>query len=170
MSQRRHARCISALLVALAAASAGEESSARPAAVLAPHIILLGVKEVRACAVPLERLKAELEMLTFPSDWVVMIACTPIAWDNAWRRAGQPNTKSAFTSFQARVTVLNGAMFRELRAEYRQSIAHELAHIRCKCADEGRVEQVAAWLLRPPKRRATNAAVLLPPPAPQPVP
>src|SRR3954463_649804 len=151
--------CISALLMVFALASAAQEpvpGAALPLAPavatriqLTPHINLLGVKQVRDCAIPLDRLKAELQTLAYPVEWVILIGCTPLAWENAWRRAGQPPTRTGFTSLQARVTVLNGAIFRGLQAEYRHTIAHELAHIRCACADDRRAEHGAARLLRP---------------------
>jgi hypothetical protein len=125
----------------------------------APHYVLLGVRQIAECGPQLQRLQAESPELGFRSDWTVVIACTSLAWEGARTKAGRPPTKTAFTSLQAKITVLNGAIFYDLRGEYRHTLAHELGHIECNCSDEGRAEQAGLTLLRRkvPPRLGTSA-------------
>jgi hypothetical protein len=112
------------------------------------YIKAFGVRQVQECATLIKALSAELQTLHFPRGWTIAIACTPVAWNESLRLAEYPPTASAFTSLRTRITVLNGAIFSGLRTEYRSSIAHELGHIICDCANEVRAGVAARRLER----------------------
>ena len=113
------------------------------------HITLVGVHKQSECADQLAALQAELQYLQYPDGWRIYVACNQIAWNELWRKADGPPTDTAFSSLNGHYTVLNGAIFRDLRNEYRRTIAHELGHIVCGCHDEAVANMRAYQLLTP---------------------
>ena len=142
----RNRLCCLLFVVLASPAFTAKPAAAQPQAAL--FIKTFGVKRVQDCGRPVSTLSVELRTLHFPAGWTIAIACTPVAWNESLRLAEYPPTNSAFTSLRARITVLNAVIFARLRSEYRRSIAHELAHILCNCANEVRVEEIARRLER----------------------
>ena len=110
------------------------------------QIKLFGATRVQDCANQLAALQEELKTLSYPAGWTLAITCTPSYWTNAVRSFRNVRSDTAFTHLPARLTVLNGAIFQQLRPAYRYVIAHELGHIRCDCDDEERANAIA-WKL-----------------------
>ena len=117
------------------------------------HITLVGVHKQSGCAEQLAALQEELKELQYPDGWQIYVACTGIAWDVLWRKAGGPPTDTAFSSLTGHYTVLNGAIFSGLRNEYRRTVAHELGHIVCGCKDESTANARADAMLTPHRSR-----------------
>ncbi len=107
------------------------------------RIKLFGVDKVSDCKTQLAELQEELKNLKYPADWTVAVTCTPNYWEDALRSFGYPRTNSAFTLLHAKVTVLNGEIFKELQPVYRRVIAHELGHILCGCDEEATADKIA---------------------------
>jgi hypothetical protein len=81
--------------------------------------------------------------MRFPDGWTLGIVCNPVAWQKILRIADPPRTNRAFSNLILRSTALNSAIFRDSRSGYRHTLAHELGHALCQCADEARAEQFA---------------------------
>ncbi len=150
-------RSLAILLLLFCAAGLADDLPA-PAKV---RILVYGVDSVAKCAGPIKALQDELQTLRYPDGWTIGIVCNPLAWDMLLRIADPPPTRTAFSNFIKHSTVLNAAIFRESRFSYRHTLAHELAHVTCQCADERKAEQLARKLQRtpPPLQPRQNAAV-----------
>lgn len=92
------------------------------------------------------KLRDELRTLAYPPGWTLAIMCTPVRWEALLRSADIRNTSAAFTRISERITVFNGAIFREFPPRYRHIMAHELAHIQCDCRDEVAADKLAGKL------------------------
>jgi hypothetical protein len=112
------------------------------------HIVLDGAKNPGDCVAEGEKVNTELQTLHFPPGWRVAIMCTPVRWQAILQQADVRNTDAAFTRISERITILNGDIFRVYTTNYRHIMAHELAHIMCTCADEGKAEKIAHKLER----------------------
>jgi hypothetical protein len=111
------------------------------------HIVSLGGRADGACLTAMQSLETELKLIVFPDDWTIGVTCNSVTWEAARHRAGNPPTKTAFTGLKPKLTVINAAVFQELEPVYRRTLAHELGHIRCSCASEGRAEDEGQHLL-----------------------
>jgi hypothetical protein len=112
-------------------------------------VVFLGAgKPSDACLEKLQILSLELRHFMFPADWTLAVACDPMTWGAARRRAGFPPTLTAFTGLKPRLTILNGAIFVEQPSFYEHTLAHELGHIRCNCSEESRAEDMAIAFLK----------------------
>jgi hypothetical protein len=146
-----------ALLLLCSAAAFGADLAA-PSHV---RILVYGVDDVAKCAGPVKALQAELQTLPYPEGWTIGIVCNPLAWESLLRIADPPPTRTAFTNFIKHSTVINAAIFHEVRSSYRHTLAHELAHVTCQCADERKVDQMARKLERiPPPAQSQQAATV----------
>jgi len=114
------------------------------------RILVYGVDRVAQCAQPVKELQAELQTLAYPDGWTIGVVCTPVAWESLLKIADPPPTQAAFTNFIRHSTVVNAAIFRLRRSQYRHTLAHELAHVVCQCKDENTAEQMARSLERTP--------------------
>ena len=111
-------------------------------------VVYLGVGHpTGACLAKLQTLDRELQSFPFPSDWTLEVACDPVIWQQALRRADFPRTSTAFTGIKPKITVLNGAIFENGATFYRHTLAHELGHIRCQCGDEALAETIGVAFL-----------------------
>jgi hypothetical protein len=72
-------------------------------------------------------------------SWVVV--CNERAWFHLRNepRYARVNTNSAMTDFPNHVVFLDG--FRHSPAALRDSVAHEMGHMLCQCADEGEADR-----------------------------
>lgn len=113
------------------------------------HIILDGAKPGE-CQFELSSLQKELRDLHFPAGWTIAVMCNPVRWKMAVQHSDATGSSAAYTGLRKRMTVVNGAIFREFPARYRQILAHELAHIVCNCSDEDRADKLARALEKPP--------------------
>lgn len=130
------------------------------------RILVYGVDDIAKCAGPIKALQAELQRMPYPDGWTIGIVCNPVAWESLLRIADPPPTRTAFTNFIKHTTVINAAIFHDMRSSYRHTLAHELAHIDCQCADERKVEHMARKLeqARPPAQSQQSATVTAVPP------
>jgi hypothetical protein len=112
------------------------------------HIVSLGGQADGACLKAMQALQDELKVISFPDDWTIGVTCNSVTWEAARRRAGNPPTHTAFTGLKPKLTVINAAVFEELEPVYRRTLAHELGHIRCGCASEGRAEDEGQRFLK----------------------
>ncbi len=154
-------RTLACLLLCTAAVFAADAPA--PAGV---RILVYGVDDLAKCAEPIKALQAELQTLHYPDGWTIGIVCNPLAWESLLRIANPPPTRTAFSNFIRRSTVVNAAIFREQHSFYRHTLAHELAHVICLCGDEYKAEQMARKLERtpraaPPTQTAATASVAL---------
>ncbi len=93
----------------------------------------------------------QIVSLGYPAGWTVAIMCTETRWTALLASIDERRPRlRAFTRLKERITVIDGAIFRESPPNYRHIMAHELGHIRCECADENRVEHLAFELERGP--------------------
>jgi hypothetical protein len=116
-------------------------TAAKPAPI---HIVLDGTRKPGDCKAEGLAVQQELQTLPFPPGWTIAIMCTPVRWDVILREADIRNTHAAaFTRPKERITILNAAIFHDFPLNYRHIMAHELAHIRCGCADEAVAEKLA---------------------------
>jgi hypothetical protein len=161
--------CVCGWAAHLAAADQPKTAPALPAvSAYAPIRILLdGAKTAADCQFPADTLRHELETFHFPPGWTLGIVCNPVRWEELLLKIDPPRTHTAFTKLSIRTTVFNGTIFQDFPASYRLTIAHELAHIHCQCADEARANSIAADLMkqadnerRAAATRKTNAAVV----------
>ena len=72
-----------------------------------------GVKTVDACAFATEPLQQIVTPLSYPEDWKIIVACTDGEWQEMTHHFDATSSRSAFTMRDARVTVINGGIFRE---------------------------------------------------------
>jgi hypothetical protein len=107
------------------------------------RILIYGAETVEQCAAPVKALQAELPTLDFPEGWTVAIVCNRIAWEQVLRIADPPPTSTAFSNLVRHSTVLNSAIFRQSRYQYRHTLEHELGHAKCMCGSEQQAEQFA---------------------------
>jgi hypothetical protein len=107
------------------------------------RVLVYGVDTVEQCAAPVKALQAEMQTMRFPQGWTLGIVCTPVAWEEILKIADPPRTNRAFSNLIRRSTVLNSAIFRDSRALYRHTLAHELGHAMCDCNDEHKAESYA---------------------------
>lgn len=108
-----------------------------------PRIVLDGIQNMPLCGLHRAALEEELKTLAYPADWTIRVTCGVSYWDTARRTANYPRTSTAFSMLHARVTVLNGEIFKQSEPFYRGIIAHELGHIQCDCADEAVADKIA---------------------------
>ena len=125
------------------------------------RILVYGVDDLADCAEPIQALQAELRTLPYPSGWTIGIVCTPVAWEALLRIADPPPTRSAFSNFIRRSTVINAAIFRQIRSSYHHTLLHELAHVTCQCTDEHKAEQLARKLERTPPTPQLHPAPII---------
>lgn len=151
----RHLLHALALLLLCSAAALGADLST-PSHV---RILVYGVDDVARCAEPIKALQTELQTMRYPDGWTIGIICNPIAWQSLLRIADPPPTSTAFTNFIRHSTIINAAIFHQVRSSYRHTLLHELAHVTCHCADERVVEQLARELehLPPPAQPRQTA-------------
>ena len=128
---------LAALLLLLSPAPAQDAPTAKV------RILIYGAETLSECAGPMKALQAELPTLHFPDGWTLGIVCNPMAWQKILHIADPPRTNRAFSNLILRSTVLNSAIFRGSRSEYRHTLAHELGHAHCRCKDEAQAEPVA---------------------------
>jgi hypothetical protein len=115
------------------------------------HIVLDGARKPGDCVEEGKAVQKELQTLPFPPGWKIAIMCTPVRWQAITSPLDQPaGTPEAFTVASQRLTVLDGAIFHQFPPHYRHVMAHELAHIQCKCSDEIRAEKLAHNLEQAP--------------------
>jgi hypothetical protein len=123
-------------------------------------VVFLGIGSPDdSCLAKLQTLDHELQSFPFPINWTLEVACDPVIWQQALRRADLPHTNTAFTGIKPRITVLNGAIFNDGANFYRHTLAHELGHIRCRCGDEAKAEQVGMAFLGSAEYLASLPAV-----------
>jgi len=147
----RPALALAGVLLLSVIMSAQQETSAALARVspFAPiRIVLDGARKIGDCVAERKLLQGELANLPFPPGWTLAIMCTPVRWATIFQQVSPPYTRDAFTRISERITVFNGAVFREFPSRHRHIMAHELAHVRCGCADENQVEGLAYMLER----------------------
>ncbi|MFB3917758.1 MAG: hypothetical protein ACE14M_13580 [Terriglobales bacterium] len=120
------------------------------------NIKYYGCADLKHCQVEHDGVMLALQTLHFPNDWTIYIMCSRVHWEDARIKANSPNTRTAFTLLDSRLTVINGAIFGGLPGQYRRILAHELGHIECQCADEEKVQKIAHRLLnqKAPKHAA----------------
>ena len=144
--------CAFLLVLTSFSALAADKSTTTPEPRVSPEapirIVLDGTRHPGDCVKEGKQLQAELQTLRYPPGWTLAIMCTPVRWDSILREADVRNTDAAFTRISERITIFNGDIFREFPPNYRHIMAHELAHITCNCADEGRTEKIAHELER----------------------
>ncbi len=107
------------------------------------RVLVYGARKIADCAAPLKALDAELPTLPFPDDWTIGIVCSAVAWEQIVHIADPPPTDTAFSNLVKRSTVVNADIFRRPRSEYHHTLAHELGHAQCRCADEWKAERFA---------------------------
>jgi hypothetical protein len=96
-----------------------------------------GVKTVDACAFATEPLQQIVTPLSYPEDWKIIVACTDGEWQEMTHHFDATSSRSAFTMRDARVTVINGGIFREkIYAGPDHTMRHELGHIACNSKSE----------------------------------
>ena len=96
-----------------------------------------GVKTVAACAFATKPLERIVTPLSYPGDWKIIVACTNGEWQEMTRHFDATSSRSAFTIRDARVTVINGGIFREtIYAGPERTLRHELGHIVCNSKSE----------------------------------
>jgi len=151
-------RLFCALLLILASTlvfSAKRESITTPGPRVSPYapirIVLDGERRPGECVPEGKRLQAELETLHYPAGWTLAIMCTAVRWDSILREADVRNTHVAFTRISERITVFNSNIFHDFPQNYRHIVAHELGHINCNCADEGKAEELAHEMEKAPQ-------------------
>jgi|SRR4051812_19534239 hypothetical protein len=116
---------------------------ATTAVAIGPRILIYGVDKVSECSDQSSALQTELATLSYPNDWRILVACSPVAWQNLLRAADVHGTHSAFTNLRKRTTVINADIFRRFSSQYRRTLAHELGHILCNCSSEAKAEDFA---------------------------
>ena len=114
-----------------------------PSSMQAQRILVVGVRQRTECEFATRPLQADLRKVSFPKDWTLLVACNSVAWQNLRRRADALQTNTAFTNMAGHLTVLNGAIYRDMpplrgTAFLTPSgvLKHELGHIVCACNDE----------------------------------
>ena len=117
------------------------------ASVQAQQIFVAGVKTVVGCNFAVRPLIADLHAVRFPNDWIIILACTPSAWNYLQTKADARDTHTAFTNLRAHITVVNAAIYLEaLPLRYtahrtpRSVLEHERGHILCRCSDEQKAD------------------------------
>ncbi len=121
-----------------------------PSSGQAQRILVVGVRQKADCEFATRPLQADLRQVSFPGNWTLLVACNFIAWQNLRRRADALQTNTAFTNLPGHLTVLNGAIYREmppLKGSHfltpASVLKHELGHIICACGDEARANRAA---------------------------
>ncbi len=107
------------------------------------RVLVYGARKIGDCAAPIRALQAELPTLPFPDGWTIGVVCNAVAWDQILHIADPPPTDTAFSNLIKRSTVVNAAIFRQSRAQYHHTLAHELGHAECNCASEWKAERFA---------------------------
>ena len=117
---------------------------------LSQSIVVVGVRPPDICAFATKPLIQDMKGIGFPKDWTIVVACTPIVWETLQRKADALNTLTAFTNMEGRITVLNGAIYRQslplegtLHRTPRSVLEHEYGHILCNCDDEAKADKAA---------------------------
>jgi hypothetical protein len=112
--------------------------------------------------VALDNLSHELTTFsrTYPSDWTIDVMCTDISWNELCQIADQKKTGTAFTVLAKRQTFVRGDVFNHARSAYRQTMAHELGHVLCKCASEEIADAIADDVQGLKKRRSVQVGNL----------
>jgi hypothetical protein len=96
-----------------------------------------GVKTVDACAFATKPLQQIVTPLSYPPDWKIIVACTDGEWQQITHHFDATTSRSAFTVRDARVTVINGGIFREkIYFGPDHTLRHELGHIACNSKSE----------------------------------
>jgi hypothetical protein len=104
-----------------------------------------GVKTVAACAFATKPLQQIVAPLSYPADWKIIVACTDGEWQEMTHHFDATTSRSAFTMRDARVTVINGGIFREkIYAGPDHTMRHELGHIACNSKSEDVADNFAA--------------------------
>jgi len=113
----------------------------------AQKIFVAGSRTVAECGYAVRPLIADLNAIRFPSDWTVVLACTPVVWNHLQIKADARGTLTAFTNLDGRVTVVNGAIYLEQLPLHgtthrtpRTVLQHERGHILCRCGDERKAD------------------------------
>lgn len=109
----------------------------------AQKILVAGVKRVADCEFATRPLIRDLQLVHYPPNWTIVVACNRVVWDKLRRKAEAQGTDTGFTNTQHRITVLNGLMYletRPLRGTAHDGpllvLKHEYGHILCGCDDE----------------------------------
>ena len=120
------------------------------ACVQAQQVFVAGSKTVVGCGYAVRPLVADLNAVRFPSDWTVVVACTPTMWSYLQAKADAGETATAFTNLRGRVTVVNGAIYLETPPLHgtphrtpRTVLQHERGHILCRCSDEQKADSLS---------------------------
>jgi hypothetical protein len=116
----------------------------------AQHILVAGVKQAADCHFAVAPLIEDLNGIGFPEDWTIVVACTPVMWEQLRRKGDGFRTNTAFTNLAGRLTVVNAEIYREslpLRGTTHWSpklvLEHEHGHVVCRCNDERRADRAA---------------------------
>ncbi len=111
-----------------------------------------GVKTIAACAFATKPLEQIVTPLSYPEDWKIIVACTDGEWRQITHHFDATTSRSAFTVRGARVTVINGGIFREkIYAGPAHTMRHELGHIACNSKSEDVADYFAATGVCPGK-------------------
>ena len=99
----------------------------------------------RNCAPGLSEAAQTIARIAFPENWRVVLVCDPPTWDYLRRKADALATQGAFTNLKGRITVVNWEVFARPKVARppKRVLLHELAHIICKCGDDGWAEKYA---------------------------
>jgi hypothetical protein len=118
------------------------------ASAAAQKVFVAGTKTVAECEYAVHPLVADLNAIGFPSNWMVVVACTPAIWDYLRAKADARGTQTAFTNLAGRVTVVNAAIYLQplpLRGTAHRTprgvLQHERGHILCGCGDEWKADR-----------------------------
>ena len=113
----------------------------------AQTIFAAGSRSLSDCGYAVRPLLADLNAIRFPSDWTIVVACTPAVWNYLQIKADARRTRTAFTNLDSRITVVNGAIYLEQPPLHgtahrtpRTVLQHERGHILCRCGDEGKAD------------------------------
>lgn len=129
-----------------------------------PKLLVYGVDKLSDCNEEIAAVQQGLADLQYPGNWTIGVVCNQSAW-NTLIALARVRTQTGFTNLQKRTTVINAHKFRESRARFRHTLAHELGHVTCQCESEDKAEEVAMRLERalyarktaPPQTPATPA-------------
>jgi hypothetical protein len=116
----------------------------------AQKVVVAGVSTAGQCQYALAPLLSDLNVIGFPGDWTIVVACTPGVWNYIQAKADARATRTAFTNLNGHITVVNAAIYLEplpLRGTTHRTprlvLLHERGHIVCGCADEIKADEAA---------------------------
>jgi hypothetical protein len=114
----------------------------------AQSVVCSKTMEAKSCDLLAEPVEAVLKELEAPADWTWVILDGQ-EWKRAARRfKTEKNTSAAFTVFEVRTTFFSADYLQRRRPQVpTEVIAHELAHILCKCRSEMKAKKLANNLI-----------------------